>query len=279
MVSVVTGGAVSGTGRPWPTQETQDCIKGRPSGGCPLNVRAARADTGSGHPSRSNVRQVRLVENTTVLIEKMSTAQAAERFRVDERTIRRWVKSGRLHGYKHRGALTIEVVGKDPPDQADGQDVRDESDPMSAAPVSALVSARPIAELANIAHRLGQAERTAPAWARLALTITSAAAIAAGVVIALGHAHLVRAGARADVADTARQFTADRLADVRVDLADTRAQLDQARADRDRAVAEIREITSKRPVLAVATRPTTTASVAKPPRGFAVGPVRIRITW
>ena len=211
-----------------------------------------------------------------MLIEKMSTAQAAERFRVDERTIRRWVQSGRLHGYKHKGALTVEVVGKDPLDQADGQDVRDGTGPMPADRLPAVVSARPIAELANLAHRLGQAERTAPRWARLALTITTAAAIVAGVVIALGYAHLVRAGARADVADTARQFTADRLADVRVDLVRTRAQLDQARADRDRAVAEIREITSTPPAPAVTSRPTTTAR-AKPPRGFAVGPVRV--TW
>ena len=246
------------------------------SAACPLIVRLDPADTRSGHLSGSDVRTDHLVEIADMLIEKLTTAQAAERFRVDDRTIRRWVRSGRLQGYKHKGALVVEVVSADPLDQADGQPVRDGSGPMSAVPVSVPMSARPIAELAHLAHRLGQAERTAPTWARLALTITTAAAIAAGVVIALTYGRYVEAGARAEIADAARRLTADRLADVQVDLADTRAQLDQARADRDRAVAEIREITSTPPVLAVATRPTT-SSVAKPPRGFAVGPVRI--TW
>jgi len=211
-----------------------------------------------------------------MLISKLTTAQAAERFRVDERTVRRWIRSGRLHGYKVKGALVVEVVGNDPLDQADGHPVRDGSGPMSAVPMSAPTSGGPVAELANLCHQLGRAERTTPTWARLALTITAAAAIAAGVVIALGYARYVEAGARADIAETSHRLTVGRLDDVQVDLASTRAKLDQARADRDRAVDEVREITSKPPVLAVATQPTTTAR-AKPPRGFAVGP--LRITW
>jgi len=232
--------------------------------------------------------------SSTMTTIRLTTEQAAERFGVSARTIRRWVRHGRLAAERIRGALliTVEVDDDGHRRPESGRECPDGGHDGPSSDMAAMVTAS-----RTMAYHLGRLE-SENATLRRRRIVGRAAGLAgwiaaglAGAVAVITHLHLQDMHLQAQIAEHRVGLRDDRLADAQAQLATARCEaldqsariesmqdtLDAVRDDHLAAVRQIRQLAADLAAVRIATaasQPATSqprrASVARLQAGSSI---------